>query len=51
MKKQPNRFLYLENMSEDEQLRIEAIAEAINQVLDIREMFLPLKLKKQLRGD
>ena len=48
MKKQPNRFLYI---SEIEQLRIEAIAEAINQVLDIRKMFLPLKLKKQLRGE
>ena len=39
------------DISEPEQQQILDIAEAINQQLDIREMFLPLKMKKQIRGE
>ena len=39
------------DISETAQQKILDIAEAINQQLDIREMFLPLKMKKQIRGE
>lgn len=39
------------DISETDQQKILDIAEAINQQLDIREMFLPLKMKKQIRGE
>ena len=47
--KQPTKSIM--DISETDQQKILDIAEAINQQLDIREMFLPLKMKKQIRGE
>tara|TARA_B100000676_G_C17339801_1_gene465536 strand:- start:115 stop:240 length:126 start_codon:yes stop_codon:yes gene_type:complete len=39
------------DISEPEQQQILDIAEAINQLLDTQEMYYPLKMKKQIRGE